>query len=171
MITDELREFMRGADGYELWCPRHKAELTAIADRIDAEHERQCAESWMRGHDAWAAIDRSDEMAEHGWVRLPKDADGEYIHIGDVMEIDGEVLPPVSGIGNGSVIVGVFGVDKDDDISEVFSLDLMRHHRPDTWERIIRDAYDAGVLGETFDLSAAVARCKALCERTKEVGE
>ena len=24
-------------------------------------------------------------MAEHGWIRLPKDADGEYIHIGDVM--------------------------------------------------------------------------------------
>ena len=37
-ITDELRGFMDGADGYELWCPRHKVELESIADRIDAAH-------------------------------------------------------------------------------------------------------------------------------------
>jgi hypothetical protein len=27
-----------------------------------------------------------EKMAENGWVRLPKDADGEYIHIGDVID-------------------------------------------------------------------------------------
>ena len=79
-ITDELRKW-----GYGFCGDTHEV-VTAIADRIDAEHEKQCAESWMRGHDALATIDRSDEMAEHGWVRLPKDADGEYIHVGDVME-------------------------------------------------------------------------------------
>ena len=78
-ITDELREWMR----VHRVLVGGLTELTEIADRIDAEHEKQCAESWMRGHDAWAAIDRSDEMAEHGWIRLPKDADGEYIHVGD----------------------------------------------------------------------------------------
>lgn len=36
-VTDELREFYRRADGYELWCPRHRKELASIADRIDAE--------------------------------------------------------------------------------------------------------------------------------------
>ena len=168
MITDELREYAEDWGWLDMSSKEAQDQIEAIADRIDAEHERQCAESWMRGHDAWAAIDRSDEMAEHGWVRLPKDADGEYIHIGDVMEIDGEVLPPVSGIGNGSVIVGVFGVDKDDDISEVFSLDLMRHHQPDTRERIIEDALD-GYHDTDFD--KLVARCKALCERTKGMGE
>lgn len=82
-ITDELRE----------WAKEHlsRNSILAIADRIDAEHERQCAESWMRGHDAWAAIDRSDEMAEHGWIRLPKDADGEVWHVGDF--VVGEVNP------------------------------------------------------------------------------
>ena len=80
-ITDELRKEANKAD----WV--HCTTLRAIADRIDAEHERQCAESWMRGHDAWAAIDRSDDMAEHGWIRLPKDADGVSIRIGDVMEL------------------------------------------------------------------------------------
>lgn len=86
-ITDELREWAEGNTlraGMSLRTAREQA--IAIADRIDAEHEQQCAESWMRGHDAWEAIDRSDEMAEHGWVRLPKDADGEYIHFGDVLD-------------------------------------------------------------------------------------
>lgn len=32
--------------------------------------------------DDWCA-QHEDAMAEHGWVRLPKDADGEPIHIGD----------------------------------------------------------------------------------------
>lgn len=36
------------------------------------------ADDWCGQHD--------DAMAEHGWVRLPKDADGEYIHIGDELD-------------------------------------------------------------------------------------
>ena len=81
IITDELREWASIEVPY-----KYGHQLTSIADRIDAEHEKQCAESWMRGHDAWAAIDRSDEMAEHGWIRLPLDADGVPWHIGDVNE-------------------------------------------------------------------------------------
>ena len=74
-ITDELRKFANDriffGNGY--------AELNVIADRIDAEHERVRAES---------IIDMTDEsMAEHGWVRLPKDADGEYIHIGNELDV------------------------------------------------------------------------------------
>ena len=33
-----------------------------------------------------ATTDTDEAMAELGWVRLPKDADGEYIHVGDEME-------------------------------------------------------------------------------------
>ena len=70
-ITDELREYAHDC------CARVDDAIHDIADRIDAEHERVRAES---------IIDMTDErMAEHGWIRLPKDADGEYIHIGDVM--------------------------------------------------------------------------------------
>ena len=37
---DELREFYQRADGYELWCPRHRRELAEIADRIEAENRK-----------------------------------------------------------------------------------------------------------------------------------
>lgn len=85
-ITDELRKWLKS-----LYTPNSatvKDEGEHIADRIDAEHERQCAESWMRGHDAWAAIDHEDAMAEHGWVKLPVDADGVPFHIGDKVDSD-----------------------------------------------------------------------------------
>ena len=62
-ITDELREFVRGADGYELWCPRHRAELLEIADRIDTA------------------------LIANGYVELPKDRDGKYIRVGDRMQV------------------------------------------------------------------------------------
>jgi len=104
-ITDELREFMDGADGYELWCPRHKEELTAIADRIDAEHEAKVSywqgASYKDGYDeGFASADdwlgqHEDAMAEHGWVRLPLDADGEYICAGDVLDGYGKTIEVV----------------------------------------------------------------------------
>ena len=50
-------------------------------------------ETWGKGYDmgfdagyasadAWF-VDHDDELAEHGWVRLPVDADGKPIHRGD----------------------------------------------------------------------------------------
>ena len=76
-ITDELREWASSELSYKT----RFDELIAIADRIDAEHERAVMSAM---NDAlYHANDES--MAELGWVRLPKDADGEVIHIGDVM--------------------------------------------------------------------------------------
>ena len=72
MIADELRKF-KGHINAGL-TPEMvlalRAEVNAIADRIDAEHEK--------------AIHELNRLAEAS-VLLPKDADGEYIHIGDVM--------------------------------------------------------------------------------------
>lgn len=89
-ITDELREFIDGADGYELWCPRHKTELNAIADRIDAEADDN--ERFRRDVEPFcdrlreAAAERADvTMYGVDYVALPVDADGLPIHIGDVM--------------------------------------------------------------------------------------
>ena len=71
---------MAGADGYELWCPRHKAELTSIADRIDAEHEKAVQEEFVR-------VYTSDADMEHdGWIRLPMDADNEIVNVGDKLD-------------------------------------------------------------------------------------
>ena len=83
-ITDELRGFMDGADGYELWCPRHKKELVDIADRIDAEHEKATSEFWQKTN----AVPATDEnMAEHGWLRLPVDDDGEVVRVGSLCKV------------------------------------------------------------------------------------
>ena len=84
-ITAELRKYALGWDERN----RVRRELTAIADRIDAEHERVRAES---------IIDMTDEsMAEHGWIRLPKDADGEVWHIGDEIQAPDNCHETVEG--------------------------------------------------------------------------
>ena len=43
----------------------------------------------------------NEYLAEVGLVRLPKDADGEYIHIGDVMQWPDGVTYDVVGVGSG----------------------------------------------------------------------
>lgn len=83
-ITDELRKW-----GYGFCGDTHDV-VNSIADRIDAEYESAIA-SVM--NDALYHANEKD-MAELGWVRLPKDADGEYIHVGDVMVYaDGNTCP------------------------------------------------------------------------------
>jgi hypothetical protein len=80
-ITDELRTEARGFGKY-IYKSEQAHRLLAIADRIDAEHERavryeRCA-FW---HDA-----SDDELAKYGLLRAPIDADGEVWHIGDRTE-------------------------------------------------------------------------------------
>ena len=134
-ITDELREYANTR------ISPNKGMLFAIANRIDAEHEQQCAESWMRGHDAWAAIDRSDEMAEHGWVRLPKDADGEYIRVGDVMRL-GSVERDLTVLGFGVPDAsghdyGVYVLDGDE--YTWYNAIFLRHYHAPTVEDVLTE--------------------------------
>jgi len=97
-ITDELRHNIEGAEQlYGCEC-KH---LLAIADRIDAEHERLCSRSRSNGYsdgftdgfndiESWV-VDHEDEMAKQGRVRLPKDADDVPWNVGDRDE-DGNVV-------------------------------------------------------------------------------
>lgn len=154
MITDELREYVAR---HEAPCLSMSmaAYLRGIADRIDSEHR--------------AALEKLAAAADEdrdGWVELPRDADGEHIHIGDVMVYaDGNTCPlPVVAL----VPPAVFLTDEGPRYAD------MCRHQPDTWESIIEDALGSR-WSEPDKLSsefiALVARCKALCERTKEVGE
>ena len=94
-ITDELRSWAaRRLAGWKMLREEHD-ELTAIADRIDAEHKKACDDAWDNGYEAdYLGIEKwltehPQVMERHGWIRLPKDADGEPIHVGDeVEEID-----------------------------------------------------------------------------------
>ena len=99
-ITDELREFAPHLDLGKVALAGWKEGLLAIADRIDAEHEAKVSywqgASYKDGYDeGFASADdwlaqHEDAMAEHGWVRLPVDADGVPIRVGDVLTDDAE---------------------------------------------------------------------------------
>ena len=78
-ITDELREWTRN---HTVNCSDDRIALVAIADRIDAEHER-AVDAFERDMGMEAMTD--ENMAKHGWVRLPVDADGVPIHAGETM--------------------------------------------------------------------------------------
>ena len=95
-ITDELRDFAKRWPCTDYVCK----DMLAIADRIDAEHEAKVSywqgASYKDGYDeGFASADdwlaqHEDAMAEHGWVRLPVDADGVPIRVGDVLTDDAE---------------------------------------------------------------------------------
>lgn len=93
-ITDELRGWMN--DNYPAW-KKLRTGVSDQLDRIDAAHEEavqhEHESAYDAGYDAgfasaddWCA-QHEDAMAEHGWVRLPKDADGEPIHMGDLVTV------------------------------------------------------------------------------------
>ena len=79
-ITDELRHSIEEAKQvYGCEC-KH---LLALADRIDMEHERLMVERADRYSELRAKMNNC-------YIELPKDADGEYIHVGDVLTDDAE---------------------------------------------------------------------------------
>ena len=158
-ITDELRKY---AKGYETLV-NHR--LLEIADRIDAEHKRAIG----------YVDDRDPEtMEENGWVKLPVDADGVPIHIGDMLNIENndrecEVAELTFKYG-GRWFVSI-------DYCGGFYPDLTdcRHVQPDTWECIITDALkfagNGGVpVGARFAdyVGEFVERCERLASHGME---
>lgn len=125
-ITNELRLF--AADPYTGWVPTDKqqADLRAIADRIDAEHERQLEVLYR-------------DMSDAEYVKLPKDADGEYINEHD--EVDWrdhagtwhENATVVAVCSDGCYVMDgtVFHVHKSD----------IRHHHAPTVEDVLLDMH------------------------------
>lgn len=85
IITDELRKWAEGNTlrvGMSLRTARDQA--IAIADRIDAEHVDDVAKAYDEGRNGMKAL------LERDYVKLPTDADGVSIHIGDVLTDDAE---------------------------------------------------------------------------------
>ena len=112
-ITDELREWF---DRYTMRKDVYD-ELLAIADRIDAEHEK--------------AIHELNGFAEVS-VLLPKDANGEPWHLGDELMMEGEVCDVV-GIGDKTIFYA-FGNDVDWTIAH-----NNHHHHALTVEDVLRE--------------------------------
>jgi len=92
---DRLRKYgARFNNSHDAWSGIG-TEILEFADEI--EHDVD---------DMWHALiidakPMTDEnMAESGWVRLPVDADGEAIHVGDVMELAGGDVEKVESMRN-----------------------------------------------------------------------
>lgn len=140
-ITHELREWISSVtwlnDGIHHTCDK----ITAIADRIDAEHEDAVRKEAARMLTKTSEYMNDDDLAEIGLVRLPKDADGEYIRIGDVMEWvrykddDPTVVRIVSALGN-----GVFFAWSDEHGRYAqYKANAYRHHHAPTVEDVLRE--------------------------------
>ena len=80
-----------------------------------------------------ATTDTDEAMAELGWVRLPKDADGEYIHVGDEMET---LISPFEGehcaVEYLTLLADGWEVDGEPPTS-------MRHYHKPTVEDVLRE--------------------------------
>lgn len=157
-ITDELREYLDQKDGWGLTHSLAKA-IAKIADRIDERHSKEMKRMW---DDAEGADLKAFE-ATH--VKLPLDADGVPIHVGDEVEVGHS---RVEAIGFGNVASGIddYGVfsQSEDGSYEWFNARFLHHVQPDSWERIIGDARFGFINKETDGeyVAELVERCRRL---------
>ena len=167
-ITDELRA----------WAKEHlsRSSILAIADRIDAEHQKALDEwkakhgqMWLKGYAECHAelLEGNESLASDlescGWIRLPVDADGEYIHIGDVMEniVCPSVHREVTGVG----VECFYGFDESIGRYSQFDVNCYRHHHAPTVEDVLREFgrgwHEQMNAPETFDIADYVERYAA----------
>lgn len=145
-----------------LGLPKHRAdELLAECDNIDAiQRSLEKENERLRN-----ASERGDD-----WIKLPLDADRVPTLEGDELWSDNGVWVKVKRLEHKNGKWAVF-VENKMGISFYAIVEDMHHYRPDTWESIIADAIgcEPHEVAEDDDLMAFVARCKALCERTRKV--
>ena len=148
-ITDELREWAEGDTlraGMSLRTARD--QVLAIADRIDTAHE----------HGMEERADRYSELrakTNNCYIELPKDADGEYIHLGDRLEhINGEFTV-------NDMTVSIDGLWRAWDGENGYTVLLVTcHHHTPTVEDALREFIDRWIKGsrdEEPDLFAEYA--------------
>lgn len=163
-ITTELREWTRT---HTVNCSDNRIALVAIADRIDAEHQKALDEwkaehgqMWLKGYSECHAelMEGNETLASDlercGWVRLPVDADGAPIHVGDKINVYQAKNVEVVGVGNQVVFTHYYMGD----YHRHFAGDC-RHHYPPTVEDVLREfalaCEDAGNAGPEVERIAA----------------
>lgn len=164
-ITDELRRY---AANWEGWFYDDKdggliqaighvpaqstpvpKVINAFADRIDAEHAKAVERARMDG---------MDSTFGDGWVKLPADADGVPIRVGDYVETLIEAFEGERGW------VECLTLTEDGWCVDGDRPSTVRHVQPDSWERIIEDAVKLGYADypTTSYEAELVERCKRL---------
>lgn len=133
-ITDELRQVAAKTEEANGRCGKlYRGDLDRIADRIDAEHEAACAEAYGNG-----VMSVPIALDESQWVKLPADADGVPIRVGDVLT-DGKytfTAYELAVFGDGSWSI------RNEDGSAWYACDVTHHHTP-TVEDVLREMLDA----------------------------
>ena len=173
-ITDELRTggIYRFQSNMRVFT---EEELTAIADRIDEWNKADVRCEYARGYtagfneasDGCEAADELRERIDSEYVKLPVDADGEVIHIGDNMTNGIDLPANVRRMvldEHGWKMASVFTGDS----KTVLPTDL-RHVQPDTWERIIGDALTVGWQNGNWNEVASAEIHERLVERCKRL--
>ena len=148
-ITDELRTggIYRFPSNRRVFT---EEELTAIADRIDAEHEAACAEAYGNG-----VMSVPIALDESQWIKLPVSEDGDVLHIGELVDeklpFGGYAAPaPIDTMELSRGASGyVWMVKLDAENRALVSPKLLRHHHEPTVEDVLREfaANIADVLG------------------------
>ena len=110
-------------------------------DRIGIGWTRDACEKLREIFIGWLSEYEPDDWAdgyldEVGLMRLPKDADGKVIHVGDVMRWPDGVTFNVAGVGN-----GVFFYNDRDGAWCTSASDKTHYHKP-TIEEILREFGD-----------------------------
>ena len=118
-ITDELRKWGYG------FCGSSYEVVNAIADRIDAEHERIVRET---GEEIVRDVRRE-------WVRLPVDADGVPWRIGDITE-SGQTVEAMGLNRHGWHFVGT--------VNEIDPA-IHHHHAPTVEDMLLEMLYKAHI--------------------------
>ena len=157
-ITDELREYAdRLSNSRHPWSGIAR-DLDGIADRIDAAHQKaedewkaKDGQSWLHGYAECHAelLEGNETLASDlercGWIRLPVDADGVPIHVGDVMDeqlpFGGYAAPaPVDTMELYRGAGGYGWMVRLDSESGVFvNPKLLRHHHAPTVEDVLEE--------------------------------
>lgn len=139
-ITHELRKWASGST-LSRWTLK---KLIAIADRIDVEHERRCREQYACGAEDGISVSIDALVIQtHGFIELPKDADGEYIHIGDKVTCGASVWE-VTGFrltgGFWGICCTIFN-DQGGSGTNVYPPSDLHHYHAPTVEDVLEDFY------------------------------
>ena len=140
-ITDELREYADKVIHREDYMAGLAFDLNRIADRID-------------------------EAVAGEYVRLPRDADGEPIRIGDVMESDVDYMFGEASFRVFAIWMGEGGWEVYDRLGDRYVPSALRHHHEPTVEDVLRDfAYccEEGATEQSLD--------KTITEYAKRIEE
>lgn len=116
-IADELYKAVEKNMNEKLYVVMKANALLDIADRIEENHKNEMVEVY---NDALYHANDKD-MAALGWVKLPKDANGVSIQVGDML---------ADGLGR---IIPVAALELDDDCWAIVTDDGHAYRNPDTF--------------------------------------